>query len=46
MKDSVNVMITLQEKVAIFWVTELEHFSSVLLLDECFPVCLAISWAI
>lgn len=43
MKDSVNVMITLQEKSDIFWVTVLEHFSSVLFLDEHFPICLAIS---
>lgn len=36
MKDSVNVMITLQEVSGNFWVTELKLFSSVLFLDEHF----------
>lgn len=36
MKDSVNVMITLQEASGNFWVTELKLFSSVLFLDEHF----------
>lgn len=36
MKDSVNVMITLQEASGNFWVTELKHFSSVPFLAEHF----------
>lgn len=36
MKDSVNVMITLQEGSGNFWVTGLKHFSNVLFLDEHF----------